>query len=338
MNGDSMVKFGVFVQATPARGDYEFLKRIALMCERLGFHSLWLNDHLIPLPTQESKGSFLECWATLSALAAVTKTLRLGTLCTCISYRYPSLVAKMGATVDNISDGRFEFGIGAGWYEHEYTTYGIPFPKSSVRIQQLREGIQIIKKMWTEENPSFEGRYYSIESAINYPKPVQKPYPPILIGTVRAKSAMRNVVAEFANTWNTVQTTLEDYERKLNILKKECSTVGRDANSIENSLLCTIHIADNHGKSLSKAQEFRLTDPRLHTEDIFGRIRDMPVEEYMRKWCIAGSPQDCVKQIKKYVEAGVAYFIVVLLDLDLTLNYESLRLFGEQVIPAFARE
>jgi len=241
----------------------------------------------------------------------------------------------MGATLDNISDGRFEFGIGAGWYEREYTMYGIPFPKSSVRIQQLREGIQVIKKMWTEENPSFQGNYYRIERAINQPKPIQTPHPPILIGTVRAKSAMQKVVAEFANTWNAVQTTLENYKQKSNMLKKECLSVGRDRNSVENSLLCTVYIAENHGESLNRAQRFRVADPRLHTEDIFGRMRGMPVEEYAREWCISGSPEECVEKIREYVDAGVTYFVVVFLDLDYGLNLQSLQLFGEKVIPPF---
>lgn len=333
-----MVKFGIFVQATPARGDYEFLKKIALMCEKWGFNSLWLNDHLIPLPTQEYRGPFLECWNTLSALSTVTKTLRLGTLCTCISYRYPSLVAKMGATLDNISSGRFEFGIGAGWYEREHIMYGIPFPNASVRIQQLREGIQIIQKMWMEENPSYQGRYYRIEEAKNYPKPIQNPHPPILIGTVRAKSGMLNVVAEFADIWNTVQTTLEDYKQKLNLFKGKCLNIGRDPNRIAKSLLCTIYIAENHGESLNKAQKFKIMDPRLHDKEIFRRMRDISIEEYLREWCIEGVPERCIEEIKKYIDAGATYFILALLDMDFSLNLKSLQLFGEQVIPAFINE
>ena len=158
--------------------DYPNVKRIASECEKLEFDSIWLYDHFYPLSPPFNK-SVLESWTTLTALALETKAIRLGVLVTCNLFRHPSVLAKMSATVDVISGGRLQFGIGAGWYEEECLAYGIQFPKASVRIRRLRESVQIVKKMWTEEKSDFEGRYYRIKDAICEPKPVQKPHPPV---------------------------------------------------------------------------------------------------------------------------------------------------------------
>jgi alkanesulfonate monooxygenase SsuD/methylene tetrahydromethanopterin reductase-like flavin-dependent oxidoreductase (luciferase family) len=192
------VKFGVFLGAAQgAPGEttnYDTIRKVTLKCEELNFDSCWLADHFVPrkvLPYQKSPipspDPFFECWTTLTALAIETKKIRLGTFVLCNSYRYPSLVAKMSATLDFISRGRLELGIGAGFFKEEYIMYGIPFPKLAVRIKQLEESIQIIKKMWTEEEASFNGKYYTIKKAFNNPKPIQRPHPPIWVGCRRNK-------------------------------------------------------------------------------------------------------------------------------------------------------
>jgi len=179
--------------------EFEATKNVALQCEKLGFDSIWVYDHFITFPATTQ--ACFESWTTLSALATLTKNVGLGQIVTCNSYRYPSVLAKMGATLDVISNGRLNLGIGAGWYKLEYNAYGIPYPKDSVRIAQLREAVQIIKKMWTEDEPSFHGQYYTIDKAINSPKPIQKPHPPILIGG-RGKKLTLGVMAEFADRCN----------------------------------------------------------------------------------------------------------------------------------------
>jgi len=152
-----MVKFGIY---PPQVGtEYQSIRETVSEAERLGFDSVWMSDHLMLLLENVP---FLEGWTTLSAIAAETKSLKLGTIVICNTFRNPSLLAKMAATLDVISGGRLIFGIGAGWIEKEHDSYGIPFPEPSVRIEQLRESLQIIKSMWTEEKASFQGKYYNI--------------------------------------------------------------------------------------------------------------------------------------------------------------------------------
>jgi alkanesulfonate monooxygenase SsuD/methylene tetrahydromethanopterin reductase-like flavin-dependent oxidoreductase (luciferase family) len=138
---------------------------VALRLEKAGYESAWVYDHFhtVPKPTQ---GPTYECWTLMAALAPVTETIRLGQMCTCNSYRPPSYMAKVASSVDVISGGRLEFAIGAGWYDHEYLAYGYEYPKPSVRIGQLDEAVQIIKKMWTEDEATFDGKYYSINGAV----------------------------------------------------------------------------------------------------------------------------------------------------------------------------
>jgi len=186
-----MIKFGVCI---PQDGmTYERIRNVALKGEELGFDSVWLFDHLQSFP-QPGRDPFIECWTTLSALAEATRHIRLGSLVLNAQYRNPALLAKMAATLDNISNGRLEFGIGAGgtiraeWseklgYTAEYRAYGMDFPeKPSNRIYKLQETVQIIKKLWTEDKVTFEGKHYRVKNAFCYPKPVQKPYPPLWIG------------------------------------------------------------------------------------------------------------------------------------------------------------
>jgi alkanesulfonate monooxygenase SsuD/methylene tetrahydromethanopterin reductase-like flavin-dependent oxidoreductase (luciferase family) len=150
---------------------YETMTRVALEAETLGFDSIWLFDHFhtVPVPTQEVT---FECWTSTAALARDTKRVRIGQMVTCNGYRNPALLAKMASTVDTLSHGRLDFGIGAGWYEQEFRAYGYDFPDGPTRLRQLREAAQIILKMWTEEQANFEGKYYRVQGAINQPKGV----------------------------------------------------------------------------------------------------------------------------------------------------------------------
>ena len=142
--------------------------------EAAGFESLWVNDHFhtVPVPTQEPT---FEAWSVMSALAVATDTVRLGQMCTCVSYRPPAYLAKMAATIDVVAGGRLEMGIGAGWYEHEYTGYGYEFPAPATRISMLDEAVEIMRRMWTEDTVNFEGRHYRLKGAINRPRPAAGP-------------------------------------------------------------------------------------------------------------------------------------------------------------------
>ena len=146
---------------------------VATSIEAAGYESLWVYDHFhtVPQPTQEPT---YEAWTLMAALAATTSTVRLGQMCTCNSYRPPAYLAKVAASIDVISNGRLEMGIGAGWYEHEYIGYGYPFPKPSIRIGRLREAVEMMRSLWTEDEVHYAGEHYQLAGAICSPKPVQE--------------------------------------------------------------------------------------------------------------------------------------------------------------------
>ena len=158
--------------------DWEKTKEACIKAERLGFDSLWASDHFF----LGKKPDFFECWTFLSTIAGMTEKIDLGSLVLCNIFRHPSVLAKMGATLDCLSGGRLELGLGAGWHEEECRAYGIPWPSTPDRMAMLREAVLLIKEMWTQDNPSFSGRFYNIEGALCVPKPVQDPHPRIWIG------------------------------------------------------------------------------------------------------------------------------------------------------------
>src|SRR5216684_2704946 len=222
---------------------YEAMSRVAQEAEALNFRSIWLYDHFhtVPTPTQEVT---FECWISTAALARDTKRVRIGQLVTCNSYRNPALLAKMASTVDALSHGRLDFGIGAGWYEEEYRAYGYPYPETRERLQRLREAIQVILAMWTQDEARFDGTYYQVRGAINQPKGVQKPHIPLLIGGEGEKVTLR-LVAQYADACN-VSGELATIEHKFAVLKGHCEATRRDFHSIHRTAwtVCSIGETD----------------------------------------------------------------------------------------------
>lgn len=320
-----MIKFGSFVPQgwlcdlagyAPRKG-FEAIKNVALQCESLGFDSIWVYDHFITFPEATTEACF-ESWTTLSALATLTKKVGLGQLVTCNSYRYPAVLAKMGATLDVISNGRLNLGIGAGWYKLEYDAYGIPYPKASVRIAQLREAVQIIKKMWTEDEPSFHGQYYTIDKAINSPKPIQKPHPPILIGGAGKKLTLR-VVAELADRCNFGgNITPQQYKEQLEILDEHCRKVGRKISQIEKTLIVDYTVIAKNKAALEK--KIKKIKPK-----------DASKTQFIEK-NLVGTPEEITKRIEEFVDVGVSYVMMRFPDM---IETEPLQLFAEKVMPAF---
>src|SRR5437667_3767263 len=210
---------------------FEAMVRVGVEAERLGFDSVWLYDHFHTVPTAHLETNF-ECWISTAALARETSRVRIGQLVTCNNYRPPALLAKMASTVDVLSHGRLDFGIGACWYDDEFEAYGYPFPDGPERLRMLGEALQVFHAMWKEPYASFEGKYYQLRGAINEPKGVQKPHPPIWIGGGGEKVTLK-LVAKYGDACNlSTGTNPEDYRRKLAALREHCDNLGRDYDSI----------------------------------------------------------------------------------------------------------
>jgi F420-dependent oxidoreductase-like protein len=191
----------------------------------------WVFDHFYPIGDTDHHGPCLEGWTTLTALATQTQRLRVGVMVTGNPYRHPAVLAKIGATLDVISNGRLDFGIGAGWNEEESGAYGIPLYAPGERIRRLGEACEVIRRLWTERVANYEGKYYQLHDAYCEPKPVQKPHPPFVIGGSGERKTLR-VAARYADIWNFVGGGPELLQHKLAVLQEHCSAVGRDFNDI----------------------------------------------------------------------------------------------------------
>jgi F420-dependent oxidoreductase-like protein len=310
------INFGVFLPChtfnTEKRVPQLFnnLQETVQECERLEYHSIWLDDHLML-----NSMPILECWTTLSAISRTTKKIRLGTMVTCNSFRNPALIAKMAATLDNISDGRIEFGIGAGVQKNEHEAYGFSFPSTKERIDCLGETLQIIKRMWVEQKASYHGKHYCIVDAICEPKPIQKPYPPIIVAGGGEKFTLR-VTAQHANRFDFgYLPNLEKYKHKLNVLKHHCESVGRQFDDIEQSCWPTgqIFIGENKRELLKKIRK-KLPE-------------GFSLNNFV-KTSFVGTPEDCIKLLQPYVKMGVTQFMLFFGDLP---ELDGLKLFAEKV-------
>ncbi|HEY0069580.1 MAG TPA: TIGR03560 family F420-dependent LLM class oxidoreductase [Chloroflexia bacterium] len=197
------------------------------------FTGAWLFDHFVPI-NGHVEGPCMDGWTLLAALAAATKRLRLGLMVGCNGYRHPAVLAKIATTIDRVSGGRLDMGLGAGWFELEYGMYGIPFPPPADRIRQLDEACQLMKLLWTQELADFQGRYYNLAAARHEPKPVQQPHPPFTIGGGGEKLTLR-VVAKHAHIFNSPGSTPEAVQHKNRVLDEHCAAIGRDPAEIRRS-------------------------------------------------------------------------------------------------------
>ncbi len=213
----------------------------------------WAFDHFIPLGSDPT-GSQLEGWTLLGALAARTERLRLGLMVTGNTYRHPAVLANIATTVDVISRGRLDFGIGAGWNELESNMYGIPLYKPGERIRRLGEACEVIKRLWTETVAQFDGQYYQLKDARCEPKPVQKPHPPFVIGGGGEQLTLR-VVAEYASVWNFVGGDVDMFRHKSSVLAQHCNAIGRDPATIQHSIHQLIQ-PDNLASSIDELRPY----------------------------------------------------------------------------------
>lgn len=237
------LRFGI--KTAPQYTTYEAMLRVWQEADEIPiFEHAWLFDHFFPLG-QDVTGPCLEGWTLLAAFAARTQRLRVGIMVTGNTYRHPAVLANMAATIDIISQGRLDFGIGAGWNELEHSAYGIPLYAPGERIRRMGEACELIRRLWTEPVANFEGRYYQLKDAYCEPKPVQKPYPPFVIGGSGEKLTLR-MVAQYAAVWNMVTRgeSTESFSRKSAILDEHCAAIGRDPAEIDRSIQFVINPND----------------------------------------------------------------------------------------------
>lgn len=235
------LRFGI--KTAPQNTTYQDMLRVWLEADEVPvIEHAWLFDHFMPLGNDPT-GPCLEGWTLLSAYAALTKRLRVGLMVTGNTYRHPAVLANMAATIDIISNGRLDFGIGAGWNELEHSAYGIPLYEPGERIKRMGEACEVFRLLWTETTPNFDGKYYQLKDAYCEPKPVQKPYPPITIGGSGEQLTLR-MVAKYADIWNFVGGSPEVFKHKSEVLDGHCAKVGRDPSTIERSIQSMVNPND----------------------------------------------------------------------------------------------
>ncbi len=305
-------KFGWRVPAFPVDGSRgsTFIEQITRTLDQVQgqFDSAWVADHFIPWASFEAdETDTLECWTSIAYLAGAFPELDFGSIVLCQSYRNPALLAKMGATLQALTGGRFILGIGAGWKEDEYLAYGYEYPKASVRIAQLEEAVHIIHRMWTETPADFEGEYYAIEDAYCEPKP--DPRPPIMIGGGGERLTLR-VVAKHADWWNFPGGSVENYAHKLDVLRSHCDAVGRDYDEIAKTW----------------AGEF------VAVAESAAEARQIADASPFNDGGIVGTPDQVAEQLRAFTDLGVEYFILRFADFP---NPAGARLFAEEVTPRF---
>ena len=286
----------------------EKLRTLAQKAESLGFDSFWVMDHFHQIQNVgQPQEPMLEGWTTQAVVAGLTEKIKLGTLVTGIVYRHPSVLAKIGATLDVLSKGRLFMGIGAAWNVEEARAYGIPFPPVGERMQRLEEAAQIITKMWTEERTSFTGKFYQLSDAYCNPKPIQKPHPPIMIGGSGERKTLK-IVAKYADACN-IFGSVETVRQKLGVLREHCHLVGKDYDSILKTKLGHVVIDKNK-------------------EIVTAAVKGLP-EDRRREYAIYGTPEEVRKQIEAFRDVGIEYLIV---NLEPDRELQALDLFASEVV------
>jgi F420-dependent oxidoreductase-like protein len=293
--------------------DFAALTERAQVCEQAGFHSLWLADHMWARGMPDV--DYLESWTALTALAMRTTRLRLGTLVLCNSYRNPALVAKMAATLDRISEGRLELGIGAGWMDEEYRGYGYNFPTTRVRIEQLEEGLEVIRRLFSEARSTFQGKYYALDDAPNNPKPLQTPAPPITIGGAGERLLLR-VVAKYADRWNCPMNVAHELPHKLEVLRSHCNEAGRNPDDITVSEQVIVVLG---------ADDVDFKNRWTMAKQLLGGFADLDAI------AVRGTPEAVIEGLREKAAKGVSLFTIMFGDLA---PVETIRLFGDRVLPA----
>jgi len=297
---------------------YGFIRNMTQLSDRLGFDSLWIFDHIMAFARSPTREDILECFVTLSALASDTRKIRLGTLVLNNLWRHPALVAKMTASLDVISEGRLELGIGLGGPSTppELLAYGLSYPKRRERIKRLEESMIILKAMWTQDETTFKGDYYAVKGAINNPKPIQKPHPPIWVGGEADDILI--LASKYADGWNCRSLTYDVLKEKMIKLDNNCLQAGRKPESVKRSWSGNILIAKNHEELQHKL------------------ANDSWKKGYLARGLgpasVVGIPEECVSQLQSYADLGINLFMLNFVS----TNADTLTLFADRALKNLA--
>ena len=291
---------------------------LAEACERLGFEALFRSDHYLSVMGQGGRGS-LDAWGTLCGLAAVTSTLRLGTLVSPATFRHPSLLAKSAVTADHISGGRVELGIGTGWLEREHRAYGFPFPGLGARMDLLAEQLEIVIGSFRGGTFDYRGEHYSVEDLDALPKPVQDPLPLLMGGAAKRRGAA--LAARFATEYNVFGVGPDEAAAARARVTAACEQAGRDPATLRFSLMQLTVVAAGEAELRERAERLAA---------VTGRPADAAE---LRRSAIAGTPGEVVARLREYEAAGVER---VMLQNLLHRDLDMLELIAAEVVPAFA--
>lgn len=294
----------------------------AEVCERLGLEGLFTSDHYYSVVDAPGRGSN-DAWTILAGLAARTARLRLGTLVSPATFRHPTALAKVATTVDHISNGRVEIGMGTGWWAEEHRTHGFPFLTASERFELFEEQVEIVHGLLTKERFSFESPHYAIQDCVFLHKPVQRPHPPIIAGGRVAGPRMQRVVARYADEFNTVGGTPQEVRERFGRIRDGLDAAGRDQAEVTTSLMTWYYLGQTDAEWRARLERSRANDPSAAPpgEHLAAAERD----------CIVGTPERAVDRLREYAAAGVQR---VFLNHDLFDDLEMLELLAAQVVPA----
>ena len=297
----------------PESRQWEHIRSNAAAVEAAGWDSLWVYDHFHTHPIVAQESTF-EAWTLMAALATATERVRIGQMCTCIPYRPASLLGKMAVSVDAISGGRLDVGIGAGWSHKEFAAYGYEYPSNRTRLDMLEEAAQVLKAMWTTDEAYFSGEHYTLAGAITRPKPLQRPHPPLWIAGGGEKRTLR-IVAKYADFAN-FGDDLDTFRHKSNVLADHCAAEGRDFGDIGR----TIHLMSVIGRDRADL------DAKL---EVAARRRGTTPAEFEEEHLAVTVPQ-AVQMMGEFSEAGCVEMILYFYDMG---EQDSQDLFASEVMP-----
>jgi F420-dependent oxidoreductase-like protein len=302
------------------------MRSLAVAADAGPFESLWVYDHFhtTPVPSQEATH---EAWSLMAAFAAVTDRIRLGQMCTCMGYRNPAYLAKVASTIDIVSGGRVEMGIGGGWYEHEWRAYGYGFPGAGERLGLLDEGVQIMRQLWTTGTATLQGKHYQVDGAIARPLPLQEGGIPLWIAGGGERKTLL-IAAKYADYTN-FDATPATFTHKSEVLAAHCRDVGRDFASITRSSNFNVLIGETE-----KDVQDKLSCVRSHYEPLLPAANLEAVTGLFAGGLLVGTPEQLIERLTAAQELGLTYAINYFVDA--AYDRSSIELFAEKVIPALA--